>query len=106
MDAAAERVLRAELVRGQEQARVTISRGVALIAVAPLVLFAAIVAGLALGGAGALMAGIIAATYLLVGSIAGMASIAAGLSEHRRCARELRVLDARYQLPRARLLLR
>jgi uncharacterized membrane protein HdeD (DUF308 family) len=104
--AAGDHVVRAELVRTQLEARTTIHRGVALIAAVPLVLIAGILAALALGGFSAFMSILLAGTYMLIGGIAGIASIAAGLAEHRRSARQLRELDAARQLPAARIVIR
>ena len=104
MDAAAEEVVRAELVRSQDEARMSISRGVAMIGIVPLVVIGAVIAGFALGGFGAFLAFLVAAAYTLVGSIAGIASIVGGIADHRRCARELRSLDDIRKLPEARLL--
>jgi hypothetical protein len=106
MDGAADQVVRAELARLQEEARVSIRRGVVLIAVVPLVLIASVIAALMLGGFGAFLSILLAATYMLIGSIAGMASIAGGVAEHRRSARKLRELDAMRQLPEARVVVR
>ncbi len=106
MDPAREQTVRAELVRTQREARLAIHRGVALIAVVALVLIGAVIAAFALGGFGGFLAILLAATYLLVGSIAGVAGIVGGLSDHRRCARQLREIDAVYQLPEARVVRR
>ena len=107
MDAVSgEQLVRAELVRTQQEARTTIHRGVALIAAVPLVVIAGVIAALALGGFPAFMSILLAGTYMLIGGIAGVASIAAGFAEHRRTTRQLRDLDATRQLPEARLILR
>ena len=106
MDEAVEQVIRAELVRTQDDARKSIYRGAALIGVIPVVLVASVVAAFAIGGFGAFLAILLAATYMLIGSIAGVASIIGGFSEHRRSTRKLRELDEGRQLPTARLLLR
>lgn len=106
MDASTDHLVRAELVRMREEARSSIHRGVALIAVAPLVLFAGVLAAFALGGFAAFMAILLAATYLLIGSIAGISMIVGGVADHRRFARQLRELEAVYQLPQARVIVR
>lgn len=106
MDGAGDQLVRTELVRLQEEARVSIRRGVVLIAVVPVVLIASAIAATVVGGFGAFLSLLAAATYMLIGSIAGMASIAGGVAEHRRSARKLRELDARRQLPPARLVVR
>jgi phosphate/sulfate permease len=106
MDASSEHLVRAELVRMREEARYVIHRGVALIAVVPLVLIAAVIAAFALGGFGAFMSILLAATYLLVGSIAGIGMIVGGVTDHRRCTRQLRELEAVHQLPEARVIVR
>jgi hypothetical protein len=104
MDAAAEEVIRAELERTRGEARLSIYRGIAMIAVVPLVVIGAAIAAFALGGFGAFLAFLIAASYTLIGSVAGLASILGGIADHRRCARELRGLDEMRRLPEARLL--
>lgn len=96
--------MRAELARTRGEARVSIYRGVAMIAVVPLVVIGAAIAAFALGGFGAFLAFLVAASYTLVGSIAGIASILGGIADHRRCSRELRGLDELRRLPEARLL--
>jgi hypothetical protein len=106
MDASSEPVGRAELVRTRDEARTEIHRGVALIAAVPLVLIAAVVGAFALGGFGAFMAILLAATYLLVGSIAGIGMIVGGVVDHRRYTRQLRELEAVHQLPEARVVVR
>ena len=106
MDEGAEQVVRAALVRTQQEARLSIHRGVALIAVIPLVLITALIVAFAVGGLGAFLSVLLAATYMLVGGIGGVAAIVGGLADHRRAARELRGLDELHKLPEARIVLR
>jgi hypothetical protein len=77
-----------------------------LIALIPIMLLAAILAAIVIGPLGAVMAFIIAAAYALVGSIGGIAAIAAGMTDHRKATKELRAFDAPRQLPMARLVQR
>ena len=90
-------------MRAQNDARVTIHRGVVLIALIPAITIASVVAAFVIGPIGALMAILFAVAYALVGGIGGIASIAAGLTDHRRATRELRAIDAPRQLPVARV---
>jgi hypothetical protein len=106
MDEAAEQVVRAALVRTRQEARLSIHRGVALIAVIPIVLIAALVVAFAVGGLGAFLSILLAGIYMLVGGIGGVAFIVGGLADHRRSTRELRGIDERRQLPAARVVVR
>jgi len=101
-----DRVTRNRLVRAQDDARVTIHRGVMLIALIPIILIAAVLAAFAIGPLAAVMAFIVAAAYGLVGGVGGLAAIAAGMTDHRKATRELRAFDAPRQLPQARLVQR
>jgi hypothetical protein len=101
-----DRATRNRLVRAQDDARGTIHRGVMLIALIPIMLLAAVLAAVVIGPLGAVMAFIIAAAYALVGSIGGIAAIAAGVTDHRKATKELRAFDAPRQLPMARLVQR
>ena len=83
MDEAVEQVIRAELVRTQDEARRSVYRGVALIGIVPIVLIASVLFAFVLGGFGALLSILIAAAYMLIGGIAGTASIIGGVADHQ-----------------------
>jgi hypothetical protein len=71
----------------------------------PVVCGVAVLTSLVFGPVG-LFALLVAAAYALVGGIGGLATIAAGVTGHRRASRELRAFDAPRQLPMARLIQR
>ena len=106
MDTAGEQVVRTELIRVQQDARQAIHRGVALIAVVPVMLVGAVMAALLIGGFAGFMAVLVAIAYMFVGSIAGVAWIIGGVADHRRAARELRGIDDLRKLPEARIVQR
>lgn len=100
-------IVRAELVRQQEDARVTINRGIVLVAMVPLVILGAIFAAISVGSATAAVVAVLGAgAYAFVGAIGGIAMMTSGAVEHRRIARQLREIDEPRQLPAARLVVR
>jgi len=100
-------IVRAELARQQEAARVTINRGIVVLAMVPLVLLAAAFAAIAINSATAVLLAILGAgAYVFVGAIGGIALITSGAIEHRRIAKQLRAIDEPRQLPAARLVVR
>jgi hypothetical protein len=96
-------IVRRELERQQDDARVTIRRGIVLIGLVPLVLAVAIFSAFSLGGMAALMALLCGGAYMLIGTIAGLATLTGGLVDHRRVTRELCDYDRARQLPVARV---
>ena len=94
-------------MRQQLDARSTISRGIVLLALVPLVILVAI--GLAVG-IGSVTAAVLAllgaATYALVGSIGGLAMMTSGAVESRRITKMLRDIDDPRRLPAARVIVR
>lgn len=104
MDAAAEQVVRTELVHRRDGARLTIRRGVSLVLSVPIVIVGSIFFAAAFGGYVSLAVITLAAIWSLSAGISGATYIAEGASLSRRYTRQLRGLDARHQLPEARLL--
>ncbi|NVB84572.1 MAG: hypothetical protein HOV81_39720 [Kofleriaceae bacterium] len=95
--------LRADLLRTRERGRTLWQRGVLLIGLVPVFLGGAVIALFELGGLLGPLAVIFAGLYAFVGGLAGMALFAAGVSDHRHSAKQLKALDALYQLPAARV---
>ena len=100
-------IMRAELVRQQQEARGTINRGIVMIALVPLVILGAIGVAIGIGSVTAAVLALLGAgTYALIGSIGGLAMLASGAVEHRRVGKMLRDIDEPRQLPAARVVLR
>lgn len=95
--------LRADLLRTSEVGRKTWQRGVVLIALVPAVLSGAVIALFGIGGLLGALALIFAGLYTFVGGITGLALFAGGVAEHRHSTKQLKALDALYQLPAARV---
>jgi fatty acid desaturase len=103
MDAAVEEVVRAELVRSGAEARRRVAIGLALVISVPLTILAALSAimlGSTLGFPALLLAGF----WSLFAGLGGTKVVVHGISHQRDCAKQLRELDERRQLPVARLL--
>jgi hypothetical protein len=103
VDDAVEEVVRAELIRSRDAARRRAVRGGVLVASVPLVVGGALVAvlvGFKIGFPAMLLAG----GWTLFAGLGGTNELVHGISDHRTCARQLRGLDERRQLPEARLL--
>ncbi len=98
--------MRSELQRQQEDARTRINRGIVMIAVVPLVIVVAVLIAIQLGGLGLLVSLLSAVAYTLIGTVGGVAMIAAGAVEHRRIGKQLHDYDHVRQLPEARLVIR
>lgn len=93
-------------MRAQNEARGTIHRGVMMIAFIPIFAVIALIAAFVINPIVAVMGFALTAAYALIGGIGGVAVIAAGITDHRKAARELRAFDAPRQLPVARLVQR
>jgi hypothetical protein len=100
-----DRRTRTRLVRARDDARGTIRRGITLVGLIPVVCVVAALTALVFGPVG-VFALMVAAAYAFVGGIGGLATIAAGVTGHRKATRELRAFDAPRQLPMARLVQR
>jgi hypothetical protein len=102
-----EQLVRQELGKQQESARVTLNRGIVLLALVPLVIILAVVGALLIETLGAVMLAVCGgALYCLVAGIGGIAMITSGAVELRRVNRELEALDEPYRLPAARVVVR
>lgn len=78
-------------------------RGLFLVALVPLLLSGAVIALFGLGGLYGALAVIFAGLYAFVGGLAGVGMLAGGVAGHRHSAKQLKALDALYQLPAARV---
>jgi hypothetical protein len=102
-----ETLVKAELVRQQQDARGTINRGIVMLAMIPLVILGAIGAAFAIGSTtGTVLALLGAVAYALLGGIGGIAMLASGAVEHRLITKQLREIDQPRQLPAARVIVR
>jgi hypothetical protein len=101
------RIVRAELSRQQDEASKKVTRGVVLIAVVPLVILAAVLLASVFEGAFGLVVPLLSAVaYTLIGTVGGVAMIAAGAVESRRIGKQLDDYDNVRQLPAARVVIR